>query len=114
MFWEAFVAQSDGGSSSGSWMTMLVMMALIFGFFYLLIIRPQQRQRREQSTMIESLRRGDKVVTAGGIHGRIEQVKDTTVLLKVAEGVKIEMSKASVAQLKERKDESESGLQESE
>ncbi|MBN1918094.1 MAG: preprotein translocase subunit YajC [Verrucomicrobia bacterium] len=93
---------------------MIVMIAAIFGFFYLLIIRPQQRQKREQATMIDSLRRGDKVVTIGGVHGRIEQVKETTVLVKVAEGVKIEFSKASVAQVKERKDESENVLQESE
>ena len=113
MFFDAIAAQSNGGGSGG-WTTMLIMMALIFGFFYLLIIRPQQRQKRDQRTMIESLRRGDKVVTVGGMHGRVEQVKDTTVLLKVAEGVKIEVSKASVAQLKERKEEGEGGLQESE
>jgi len=113
MAWHLLLAQSDGGAGGG-WMGMIIMIALIFGFFYMLIIRPQQRQKREQQSMIDSLRRGDKVVTIGGIHGRVEQVKDTTVLLKVAEGVKIEVSRASIAQLKERKEESEGGLQESE
>lgn len=109
MVWNSLLAANDGGSP---W-AMLLPLILIFGFFYLLIIRPQQRQKREQQAMIGSLRRGDKVVTVGGIHGRVEQVKDNTVLLKVAEGVKIEITKASVAQLTERKEEAESSLQES-
>jgi len=72
--------------------------------FYFLMIRPQQKQRREQQTMIGSLRRGDKVVTIGGIHGRIEGLKDKLVVLKVADNVKIEISKASIAQVVRRPD----------
>jgi len=100
----------DAGGSSGL-LSMVMMIALIGAFFYFLIIRPQQKQRKEQQTMVNSLRKGDEVVTIGGIHGRIENVKDNIVLIKVAENVKIEMNKASVTQVEKRKDGDESTLQ---
>jgi preprotein translocase subunit YajC len=65
--------------------------------FYFLLIRPQQKQRKEQQKLIEALKTGDKVVTASGIHGMIANVKERTVLLKVADNVKIEVDKAAVA-----------------
>ena len=92
---------------------MLLPLLLIGAVFYFLMIRPQQKQRREQQTMLNSLRRGDEVVTIGGMHGRIEGLKDKSVMVKVAEGVKIEMTKASIAQVTKRRDENEGGLQES-
>ena len=65
--------------------------------FYFLLIRPQQKQRKEQQKLIESIKTGDKVVTSAGIHGMISNVKERTVLLKVADNVKIEIDKAAVA-----------------
>jgi preprotein translocase subunit YajC len=65
--------------------------------FYFLLIRPQQKQRKEQQKLIEALKTGDKVVTSSGIHGMISNVKERTVLLKVADNVKIEIDKAAVA-----------------
>lgn len=65
--------------------------------FYFLLIRPQQKQRKEQQKLIEALKTGDKVITASGIHGMISNVKERTVLLKVADNVKIEIDKAAVA-----------------
>ena len=70
--------------------------------FYFLLIRPQQKQRKEQQKLIEALKTGDKVVTTAGIHGLISNVKEKTVLLKVADNVKIEIDKASVATVLER------------
>ena len=70
--------------------------------FYFLLIRPQQKQRKEQQKLIEALKTGDKVVTSSGIHGMISNVKDRTVLLKVADNVKIEIDKAAVATVLER------------
>lgn len=70
--------------------------------FYFLLIRPQQKQRKEQQKLIDSLKSGDKVVTSGGIHGLITNVKDRTVLLKIADNVKIEIDRASVATVLER------------
>ena len=65
--------------------------------FYFLLIRPQQKQRKEQQKLIEALKVGDKVVTAAGIYGLISSVKEKTVMLKVADNVKIEIDKVSVA-----------------
>jgi preprotein translocase subunit YajC len=122
MLWQWLVAAAEdtgkngGGqstSSGGGLLTMLLPLILIGAVFYLLLIRPQQKQRREQQTMLDSVRRGDEVVTIGGIHGRIEGLKDKTVMVKVAEGVKIELNKASIAQVTKRRDEDEGGLQES-
>jgi len=65
--------------------------------FYFLLIRPQQKQRKEQQKLIGALKTGDKVITSAGIHGMISNVKERTVLLKVADNVKIEIDKAAVA-----------------
>jgi preprotein translocase subunit YajC len=77
--------------------------------FYFLLIRPQQKQRKEQQKLIEALKTGDKVVTSSGIHGMISNVKERTVLLKVADNVKIEIDKAAVATVLARSAEESAG-----
>jgi preprotein translocase subunit YajC len=72
----------------------LIFMAVIF---YFLLIRPQQRRQKEQQRLLANLKTGDKVITSSGIHGLIANVKDSTVLLKIADNVKIEVEKSSVA-----------------
>jgi preprotein translocase subunit YajC len=102
----------EGKSPGGSgWWSTAVFFGLLLVVFYFLMIRPQQKQRREQQAMIESVKRGDKVVTIGGIHGRVEGIKDDVVTLKIAEGVKIDVSKPSIARVKEHRDEEDSKLQ---
>ena len=80
---------------------------LLVGFYFILL-RPQQKQRKEQQKLIESLKTGDKVITASGIHGLISNVKERTVLLKVADNVKIEIDKAAVATVLDRSSEGSS------
>lgn len=67
--------------------------------FYFLLIRPQQKQRKEHQALITALKTGDKVVTSGGIHGMISNVKESTFLVKIADNVKIEVDKAAVVGL---------------
>ena len=74
-----------------------VMMGLMVVMFYFLLIRPQQRQRKEQLARIAALQAGDKVVTSSGIHGIVHNVKEHTVIVKVAEGTMIEFDKLSIA-----------------
>jgi preprotein translocase subunit YajC len=74
-----------------------VMMVLMVVMFYFLLIRPQQRQRKELEKRISSLQKGDEVVTTAGIHAIVHNVKDRTVVLKVAEGVMLEFDKPAVA-----------------
>ena len=73
------------------------MMVVMVVLFYFLLIRPQQRQRKEQAARISSLKNGDKVITTAGLHGIVHNVKDTTVMVKVAEGINLEFDKAAVA-----------------
>ncbi|HWB58418.1 MAG TPA: preprotein translocase subunit YajC [Chthoniobacteraceae bacterium] len=80
----------------------MTLMVLIFGVMYFLLIRPQSQKQKQQQAMISSLKTGDKVVTAGGIHGLISNVKETTVIVKVADNVKIEVDKSAVTGVTKR------------
>lgn len=74
------------------------MMPLIFIFiiFYFLLIRPQQRKAKEHAKLVSALKTGDSVVTNAGIHGVISNVKDKTVIVKIADNVKIEFDRAAI------------------
>ncbi len=74
-----------------------VMMGLMIVMFYFLLIRPQQRQRKAQAARIASLEKGDKVITTAGVHGIVQNVKDNTVMVKVAEATSLEFDKAAIA-----------------
>lgn len=79
---------------------MFLPLLLIFLVFYLFIIRPQQKREKKRKAMIEAVKRGDKVVTAGGIHGRVHQVDESSVLLDVDGGIKLRVEKNSLASVK--------------
>jgi preprotein translocase subunit YajC len=72
-------------------------MTLIFVMMYFLLIRPQKKRQMEQQRLVSALKTGDRVVTNAGIHGLISNVKETTVIVKVADNVKIEMEKSAIA-----------------
>ncbi len=79
-----------------------VMMGLMGVMFYFLLIRPQQRQRKEMAARIASLQSGDKVVTSSGIHGIVHNVKENTVIVKVAEGTMLEFDKPAIANVQKK------------
>lgn len=83
----------------------LLPLFLIIAVFYFLLIRPQQKRAKEHRLMIENLKRGDKVITVGGMYGVVDSVNPTTVILKVAENVKLKFSKQSIAALRPPTDE---------
>jgi preprotein translocase subunit YajC len=64
---------------------------LIFAVFYFLVIRPQQRKLADQDKMVKSLQKGDRVITSGGIHGKVAKVEEGMVMLEIAEGVQIQI-----------------------
>jgi preprotein translocase subunit YajC len=70
--------------------------------FYFLLIRPQQKKQKQHQQLLANLKTGDKVVTSGGIHGLIANVKETTFLLKVADNVKIEIDKGSISAIEKQ------------
>lgn len=85
-------APAGGGSPAG----MLVPMIFIFIIFYFLMIRPQQKKQKEHQKLVNSVKTGDEIVTNGGIHGIVSNVKEQTVLVKVADNVKIEFDRAAI------------------
>jgi len=70
---------------------------LIIGIFYFLIIRPQNKKQKETQKMLAALKRGDKIISIGGIHGTIQTVKEQTVIVKLDEGVKVEFSRSAIS-----------------
>ena len=78
-------------------MQSLLPLVLIFVVFYFLLIRPQQKKQKQHRAMLEALRRGDKVVTSGGIMGTITKASDTELTLEIAEGVKVRTVRSMVS-----------------
>ncbi|MBN2325601.1 MAG: preprotein translocase subunit YajC [Candidatus Omnitrophica bacterium] len=77
----------------------LLMMGSIFAIFYFLLIRPQQKQRKKHEDQVNSLKKGERVVAAGGIYGSIIGIKDDKAVIKIAENVKIEVLKSSITHI---------------
>lgn len=75
---------------------MIIMMVLLFGIMYFFMIRPQQKKQKALQEARNAIKVGDKVVTAGGIHGKVKEVGDTFFVLEIADNVKIKIEKASV------------------
>ncbi len=88
-----------GGQDGGGGFTAIVPLLLMFGIFYFLLIRPQQKKAKQHQEMISSLKKGDPVVTNGGIHGRITALDDTTITVEIADKVRVKVSRGNIAAL---------------
>lgn len=86
-----------GSAAGGNPLTMLVPFVLIFAVFYFIVILPAKKQQKKKDAMIAGLKKGDRVVTTGGIYGSVAAVEDLSLLLKVAENVKIRVAKNAIA-----------------
>ena len=80
--------------------TWLIPYAIIFAIFYFLIIRPQMNKQKQHKEMLSNVKKNDQIVTSGGIHGTIVNVKETTVILRIDDSVKIEINKEAVSIIK--------------
>ena len=89
-----YPAEGEGG---GFDYTIIIFLVLIFAMFYFLMIRPQRKRQKEHQQLIEELKRGDRVVTAGGIYGVIETVSEDSVVIKVESGATMRVALGSVA-----------------
>lgn len=74
----------------------IIMLVLMFAIFYFLLIRPQQKRAKQHKELIETLKVGDQVVTAGGLHGKVAAIQDNEVTLEIATGVKVKLNRSSV------------------
>jgi preprotein translocase subunit YajC len=104
------------GAATGNPMLQFLPFIAIIGIFYFLIIRPQSKKQKDTQKMLSALKKGDRVVTIGGIHGVIQTVREQTVIVKVDESTKLEINRSAVstiqASAKEDKNESKNNEEE--
>ncbi|MBI3592656.1 MAG: preprotein translocase subunit YajC [Nitrospirae bacterium] len=100
-------APQGGGQAGGiqGMLGSLLPLVLIFVVFYFLLIRPQQKKAKEHKAMLDNIKKGDKVITAGGIYGVVESVGNNTLVLKIAENVKVKIGKGYIATVRPASDE---------
>ena len=92
-----------GGSSAGGMMAQfqgMIPLVFMFAIFYFLLIRPQQKKAKEHRTLLDALKKGDLVVTAGGMHGKVNALDDQVVTLEIAPGVNVKINKGFIASVK--------------
>ncbi len=93
---EMLLAMAPQGGDGGSMVSTLIMFGAIFAIFYFMIIRPQQKKAKERTALLESVKKGDKIITASGIHGSVAGLDDTTVLVDVGNNIKIKMERTAI------------------
>jgi len=95
MLFNLLQAAPTQGAMGGNWSFILMMVAL-FGVMYFFMIRPQQKRQKELRAFRDTLQKGNKVITAGGIYGTVVEIKDTSVLIEVDNNVKLRVDKGSI------------------
>ncbi|MFZ1288916.1 MAG: preprotein translocase subunit YajC [Melioribacteraceae bacterium] len=94
-----FAMAPQGADGGGSMISTLIMFGAIFAIFYFMIIRPQQKKAKERDALLNSLKKGDKIITGSGIHGTVAGLEDTTVLVDVGNNIKIKMERSAIGQV---------------
>lgn len=106
MFGLAFaMGGAPGGAAGGAGGGMaafqqIIPLVFMFAIFYFLLIRPQQKKAKEHKALLESMKKGDNVITAGGVHGKVSAVENDLVTLEVANNVNIKITKSYIAAIK--------------
>jgi preprotein translocase subunit YajC len=101
------IAQAEAAPQQGGSPFSFLFMIAIFGVMIFILFRSQKKEAQRRKNMIAAVKVGDKVVTAGGIHGEVASVKDDSFLLKIADNVKIEVTKSGVSSVQNKDGESE-------
>jgi preprotein translocase subunit YajC len=102
MFGEIAYAMALGGGQEGGQqnpMSFFIFMAVLFAVFYFILIRPQQKRQKEHRRLLENLKKGDKVVTTGGLQGTVVSLSDTVVTVEIADKVKVKVGRSYIAGL---------------
>jgi len=94
------IAMAPQGDAGGSLFSTVIMFGLIIAIFYFLILRPQQKRQKERQALIDGTSKGDKITTIGGLHGTVVGIEDTTLLIQIADNVKVKIEKSAVASRK--------------
>lgn len=93
---------APGGFGFGSFLPMMLVMFLII---YFLMIRPEQKKQKEKRTMLQNVKKGDKVLTVGGIYGTVSNVKDDTIMLRIGDNTTVKFSKSAISSVITKDDE---------
>jgi len=88
-----------GGGEGAGGFSAFVPLILMFVIFYFLLIRPQQKKTKEHRAMVSNLKKGDRIVTSGGLHGRVTGVTDQTLTVEIADKVRVKVSRGNVSAL---------------
>jgi len=96
---EWIFAMAPQGEGGGSMVSTLIMFGAIFAIFYFMIIRPQQKRAKERDRMLSEVKKGDKIITSGGIHGTVAGIDEKTVLIDVGNNVKIKMERSAIGSI---------------
>lgn len=99
------LGSTGGAAAGGSMWTTLITFGIIILIFYFLIIRPQKKRDKEAKNMLAAIKKGDKIVTIGGIRGTVAVVKESTVIVKVDDNTRIEFSKNAISSVLNKKEE---------
>jgi preprotein translocase subunit YajC len=94
-----------GGAGGGNLFLSLVPMLLIFGIFYLLLVMPMRKRQKALQQLLENLKKGDRVVTSGGLYGEIAAINGPTILLKIADNVRVKVARSAISGLEGESDE---------
>lgn len=89
-------AAAPGAAPGGGAFSSIILMLVIFAIFYFILIRPQQKKMKEHKKMVDELKKGDRIITAGGIYGVVENTTANTLTVKIAEGVKVKVTRSSI------------------
>jgi len=100
----AAILWQSGTGGAGSSLGMFLPMLIVMGIFYVMLILPQQRQRKKTQAMLAALKTGDKVITSSGIYGTVNGFDGEVVILRIAEQVKIRISRSAIAQVEATED----------
>lgn len=87
----------QGGQGGGSMVSTIVMFSLIILIFYFMILRPQQKRQKERQKLLEGVKKGDKITTIGGLHATILGLEEKTVLIQIADNVKVKIEKSAIS-----------------
>ncbi len=93
------MGQGGAGGQGAGGFSSFIPIILMFAIFYFLLIRPQQKKQKDHRTMIGNLKKGDQIITTGGLYGRITGISDTTITLEIAEKVRVKVNRSNVTAL---------------
>ncbi len=96
---DALAQTTDAAASQGSVTGMFIQLALIFLIFYVLLIRPQQKKIKQQEAMLAAIKKGDEIITNGGVYGKVIEAEPFDLTIEIAEGVRIKMVRSMVREV---------------